>query len=74
MKYETKELIDLPLIEVLSIANNVRKERCSKNLDLCSIMNAKSGLCSEDCKFCAQSSHYSTGASSYPLKSRKEMI
>lgn len=69
-----KELLKLPLFELISIADKVRGKKSISELDLCSIMNAKSGLCSEDCKFCAQSSHYSTGASSYPLKSKKEMI
>jgi biotin synthase len=37
-------------------------------------MNAKSGLCREDCKFCAQSSRHPTGISAYPLKTKKEML
>ena len=37
-------------------------------------MNAKSGMCGEDCKFCAQSACYSTGAASYPLKENGEII
>ncbi len=37
-------------------------------------MNAKSGKCSEDCKYCAQSAHYKTGITEYPLISTEEAI
>lgn len=43
-------------------------------VNLCGIVNAKSGICPEDCKFCAQSVHYCTGAPEYPLISQEEMI
>lgn len=42
--------------------------------ELCSIMNVKSGLCSEDCKFCAQSSRYKTTSPVFPLRSVDEML
>lgn len=40
----------------------------------CSIVNAKSGACSQDCRFCAQSSRYATHAPSHPLLSLQELI
>lgn len=52
-------------------ANNIRKTFCGNKVDLCSIMNAKSGRCSEDCKFCAQSVHYNTNAEIYDLVSKE---
>lgn len=52
-------------------ANNIRKTFCGNKVDLCSIMNAKSGRCSEDCKFCAQSVHYNTNAEVYDLASKE---
>jgi len=68
-----KEILELVNIneEDLSIlyesANSIRKAFIGDSVDLCSIANAKSGGCSEDCKFCAQSSHYSTSIENYPL-------
>jgi biotin synthase len=42
--------------------------------DLCSLVNAKSYLCSEDCGFCSQSAHYKTGVKRYPLMSPEEIL
>lgn len=55
-------------------ANNIRKTFCGNKVDLCSIMNAKSGRCSEDCKFCAQSVHYNTNAEVYDLVSKEAAL
>ncbi|MEW9121670.1 MAG: biotin synthase BioB [Thermotaleaceae bacterium] len=48
-------------------ANEIRKKYAGNKVDLCTIMNAKSGKCSEDCKYCAQSVHYTTGVEEYGL-------
>lgn len=63
--------IDCNNIEALNLlfdgANRIRDKFMGKKVDLCTIMNTKSGKCSEDCKFCAQSSHYKTGIDEYGL-------
>jgi biotin synthase len=73
-KSEMKKLIDLPFLELLSIADGVRREGVGTDIELCGIVNAKSGKCTEDCKFCAQSGHYSTKIKEYPLISIKNII
>jgi len=71
---EIYELLKIPLPELISKANKVRSAGVGEALDLCNIMNARSGRCGEDCKFCAQSARHHTGAASYPLKEKDEMI
>jgi biotin synthase len=50
-------------------ANKLREKVHGSKMHLCSLINAKSGLCYEDCKFCGQSRHYSISCKSYPLLS-----
>jgi len=52
---------------LLSAAHEITTRFCPSRPDLCSLVNAKSYLCSEDCGFCSQSSHYKTGVKRYPL-------
>jgi len=58
----------------MAAAAEIREHFKGKGIILCGITNAKSGKCSEDCKFCAQSSHYQTDMPSYPLKTAKQII
>jgi len=69
---EIKEKDDI--IELCNSANNVRDFFCGKDVDMCTIMNAKSGRCTEDCKFCAQSAHYNTNVEEYGLVSKEDAL
>src|SRR3990172_8981181 len=62
------------IVHLLSAANEVRQNFHADEISLCSIVNAKSGLCPEDCAFCAQSAHYDTGSAQYDLISSEEMV
>src|SRR6266436_8749310 len=53
------------ILDLLSWANRVREHFKGKKIHLCSIVNAKAGACSENCKFCAQSAAYQTDSPRY---------
>ncbi|HRR40834.1 MAG TPA: biotin synthase BioB [Syntrophales bacterium] len=59
---------------LMAAASEIREHFKGKEISLCGIVNAKSGRCPENCKFCAQSAHYSSGAPVYPLVSTAEMV
>lgn len=71
---EALSLADEPLNQLVKAADEIRKHFCSNIFDICSIINAKSGRCSENCKFCAQSAHYKTNISEYPLLDKDTII
>ncbi|MFC1631702.1 biotin synthase BioB [Candidatus Omnitrophota bacterium] len=70
----TDSLFQRPLSELIFQANQIRKEFLGSEIELCSILNAKSGGCSEDCKFCAQSSRYPTNIDTFPLKDKDQIV
>ena len=53
--------------EVFFEASSLTRREKGRKVELCAIINAKSGSCPGDCKFCAQSARYKTGAKVYPL-------
>jgi biotin synthase len=55
-------------------ANEIRENRCGNFIDTCSIINARSGFCSEDCKWCAQSAKHKTDIETYPILSTEEVL
>ncbi len=48
-------------------ANTIRKHFMADSFEMCSIINAKSGHCPENCKYCAQSAHYKVKIKNYEL-------
>src|SRR3954454_19933157 len=65
-------LDELP--DVVALAHRVRLAYCGPEVELESLINAKSGACPEDCAFCSQSSRYSTDIDVYPLLQLDEVL
>ncbi len=67
-------LLAADLTELTYEADKIRYHFCGKQAELCSIINGKSGKCSEDCKFCAQSACHDTEVRVYEFLSEKEIL
>lgn len=52
---------------LLEAAGEITRKMCSRQFDACSIVNARSGLCGENCRWCAQSKYHSTGCETYDI-------
>jgi biotin synthase len=67
------EEADIPIL--LGVANKVREHFTGKAVDTCQIVNARSGNCSENCKFCAQSAHHKeVQFTAYPLMTEDDIL
>lgn len=62
------------LVSLLDLANRTRQEFRGPAVKLCAILNAKSGKCSEDCAFCAQSAKHKTDIKKYPLLTTAKIL
>lgn len=74
---EAKRLIrtkDEDTMLLLAMADKIRQKYCGSAVDFCAILNARSGHCQENCKFCAQSGWYQTGAKVYRLLPEEEVL
>lgn len=72
---EAYSLIEITDLESLyKAAEEITEKLCGREFDSCSIVNARSGRCSENCKWCAQSAHFSTGCETYALIDENECM
>ena len=69
-KEELLHLYNLPLDELLAESSKYMSDK----VEFCSLINARNGKCSQNCKYCAQSSHYRTNIESYPLVEIDEVV
>lgn len=72
---EAEELSRVADKEALyAAANEIRQFFCNNTMDLCSITNARSGKCTEDCKWCSQSAHHETQIEEYEMVDKKQAV
>lgn len=62
------------IFSLFASANKIRHRFKGTTVGLCSIINARSGACSEDCSFCAQSSSSKAVIEIYPLLNKERVI
>lgn len=73
-KKEAMALVDAELEKLCEAADEIRKKFCQNGFDICTIINGKSGKCSENCKYCAQAGCYSASVEEYPLLPAEKLV
>jgi len=68
------QLLDADKGDLYRAADAIRRHFLGEHFDLCSIINAKSGNCTENCRFCAQSARHHTGIDTYTLIAEDEAL
>jgi len=73
-KEDALNLFDFDVYDLLNISYHLKKAFNKEKIDTCSIINAKSGRCGENCIFCSQSVHNNSKIDICNLKSKKEIL
>lgn len=71
---EVLHVSDSQILDLLSATYRVREQFCGKRVHLHMLINAKSGICPEDCHYCSQSSISSANIERYPLVSMQKLL
>ena len=73
-KDDLQQFITCDLDTLCAEADRIRAALCGNRVDLCTIINGKSGHCSEDCKFCAQSARNATECETYSFLDKEVIL
>jgi len=71
---DLRQLVTCDLSPLKEGADKLRKTFCGDKVDLCTIISGRSGKCSENCKFCAQSAFHHTSCEVYDFMDEDEII
>lgn len=71
---DLKFLLTTPLEQLQEGARLIQRHFCGRHIDLCTIINGKSGRCGEDCKYCAQSAKHHTGIDEYDFLPTEKIL
>ena len=66
--------MDTPLEELKEGAYRLQKQFCGNHIDLCTIVNGRSGRCGENCKYCAQAACHKTGVDTYGFLPQEQIM
>ena len=66
-KEDLLKLYEMPLEELIDISHKITLENFDNTVEACSIISAKTGACSENCKYCSQSKHNHAEIECHPL-------
>lgn len=73
-KQDVEICLCLPIDKLLKHSKMITEHTKSKKFSLCSIINGKSGRCSENCKFCAQSVYSSSDVEEYDILDKQYIL
>ena len=73
-KEDALNIVNSALDDLLTAADRLKRAYSGDRISLCSIINGKSGNCSENCKFCAQSAHSHTDTEAYGFLPTEEIV
>ena len=73
-EYAEKLLNSNDIYTLADSSNTITRKFNGDQVDVETLINAKSGACPEDCSFCAQSSWYNTGIEKYPLLPQETIL
>ncbi len=73
-KHEIESLALMPLADIMGIARRIKLVNRNTSFSLCTITNARSGKCTEDCAFCAQSARHASRSPEYGLKPVDQLV
>lgn len=71
---DLQQIANAPISHLIEAAHEVTIHKASQVFNFCAIVNAKSGRCSENCHWCAQSRHFEGQCKIYPLLEAKKII
>ncbi len=71
---EAIDLVGAPLEELCAGADELRKNFNGNKFDMCAILSVKGGRCSEDCKYCAQSSCSKADITTFEIRDREYVV
>ena len=69
-----QEMLTLPLDDLQREAGRLQKHFCGNHVDFCTIINARSGRCGENCKYCAQAACHHTDCEEYGFLPKEEIM